>query len=365
MKITDVRTRVFERDLDGSTRNPRFPWTKKRTLLAFVETDTGLLGVGEAWVDGATAGSIVAFVENDLKPVLVGADPILTERHFRAAISTAEVSTRRSQTWAAMSAIDIALWDLKGQLAGLPLWRLLGGNDPRVMPYASAGLYKEGQSADEFAEEYAAYVRSGFKAVKIKVGGAPVPIDAERVSKLRAATGSDASLMVDAVSAYDVPNALAFARAVQACDLAWFEQPVAIDDLAGMRLIAEAGGIPVCGIESEYGLPTFRRLLEERAVYYVQFDPIISGGITYGRKIAALAECFHKPVTLHHSNSIVSMLANIHLAAALPNAHSVEFHVFHQPLFELAPPGTLDLNDGMIRAPERPGLGIDARALER
>jgi L-alanine-DL-glutamate epimerase-like enolase superfamily enzyme len=95
----------------------------------------------------------------------------------------------------------------------------------------------------------------------------------------------------------------------------------------------------------------------------VQFDPIISGGITYGRKIAALAESFFKPVTLHHSNSIVSMLANIHLAAAVPNADSVEYHVFHQPLFDRVPPGTLDLRDGMIAAPERPGLGVDAAAL--
>jgi L-alanine-DL-glutamate epimerase-like enolase superfamily enzyme len=98
-------------------------------------------------------------------------------------------------------------------------------------------------------------------------------------------------------------------------------------------------------------------------VHFVQFDPIISGGITYGRKIAALAEAFHKPVTLHHSNTVVSMLANMHLAASLANCESIERHVFHHPMFERAPPGTLDMKDGLMAAPERPGLGIDLRDL--
>ena len=95
--------------------------------------------------------------------------------------------------------------------------------------------------------------------------------------------------------------------------------------------------------------------MEADAVHFVQFDPIISGGVTFGRKIAALAEAFFKPVTLHHSNSAVSMLTNMHLAAALPNAYSVELHVFHQPFFDRAPIGSFELKDGMLRAPDAPG----------
>jgi L-alanine-DL-glutamate epimerase-like enolase superfamily enzyme len=365
MKIKDIRTRVFERPLDGSIRNPRFRWTVKRTLLVFVETDTGLIGVGEAWSDGGSPDSIIAFIESDLKPILLGQDATTPERHFKEAIDRSAVSTRRSQTFAAMSAIDIALWDIKGKAAGLPLWRMLGGGDPRVMPYASAGLYKEGQTPKQFAEEYAAYVLQGFRAVKIKVGGAPLAVDLERVVELRKAMGPEARLMIDAVSTYDVPTALALARGLAGHDITWFEQPVPVEDLDGLRTIQREGGIPVCGLENEYGLWTYRRLLEMKAVHYVQFDPIISGGITFGRKIAAVAEAFFKPVTLHHSNSIVSMLANIHLAAAVSNAHSVEYHVFHQPLFDRAPPGTLDLDGGYLTAPERPGLGVDLDDLAR
>ena len=359
MKITDIRTRLYERDLDGTIRNPRFPWTKKRTLLVLVETDTGLRGAGESWTDGATAASTIAFIENDLKPALIGLDPRMPEKHFKTAIDRSAVSARRSQTWLGMSAIDIALWDIKGQALGEPLWRLLGGHEPRVMPYASAGLYKDGQTTDQFAEEYAAYVHKGFKAVKIKVGGAPLPVDEERVAKLRKAMGPDARLMVDAVSNYDVARAIAFAHAVAPYDIYWFEQPLPVEDVEGLRTVHERGGIPVCGLENEYGPWTYRRLLETGAVHFVQFDPIVSGGITHGRKIAALAESHFKPVTLHHSNSIVSMLANLHLAASVPNADSVEYHVYHHPLFELAPDGMLDIDDGFMRAPDRPGLGVD------
>ena len=361
--IKDIHVRTLEKPLDGTIRNPRYRWTVKRSFLVFVETSDGRVGAGESWVDGGAPGSLKAFVEEDLKPVLVGQDSDLSEQFFRRAIDMTSVSTRRSQTWACMSAIDIALWDLKAQRAGLPLWRLLGGNDPRVMPYASAGLYKSGQTADEFAAEYAAYVKAGYKAVKIKVGGASHAADVERVTKLKHAMGPDARLMVDAVSAYDVPRAIAFARAVAPLDIYWFEQPLPIDDIDGMVRVHEQGGIPLCGIENDYGLPNFRRLIERNAVHFVQFDPIISGGITYGRKIAALAEAAFRPVTLHHSNSVVSMLANIHLAAAMANADSVERHVFHSPLFERAPEGTFAMTDGMLTAPERPGLGVDLSAM--
>jgi L-alanine-DL-glutamate epimerase-like enolase superfamily enzyme len=363
MKIVDVRTRLFEKPLDGSLRNPRFVWTVKRTLLTFVTTDADLVGVGESWVDAGDPAPIASFIERELAPRLVGEDPRLPELHFRRALDMTQVSTRRSLTWAGMSAVDTALWDIKAQAAGEPLWRMLGGHDRRVMPYASGGLYRDGQSADDFAEEYAAFARQGFKGVKIKVGGAPVAVDVERVAKLREALGPEPLLMVDSVSNHDVPKALAFARAARKHDLTWFEQPVAVEDVAGMARVHREGGIPLCGIENEAGLPAFRRLLEADAIHYVQFDPIVSGGITYGRKIAALAEAFHRPVTLHHSNSVVSMLANLHLAASLPNAHSVEWHVVHRPLFDRAPAGTFDMTDGMLTAPDRPGLGVDARTL--
>lgn len=364
MKITDVVARVLLKKMDGALRNPRFRWTHKQVLIVFVLTDEGVIGVGETWSDAGAADSLVAFLEHDLKPLLVGRDPDLIERFWAEALDRAVVSTRRSTTWGMMSAVDVALWDIKGKRAGMPLWRLLGGDGRKVLPYASGGLYKEGQSIDEFGAEYGGFVtRDGFKAVKIKVGGAAVAVDAARVAAVRRHMGPEAMLMVDAVSNCDVPHAIALAKAMAPHDITWFEQPLVLEDVQGMARIHVEGGIPVCGNENEYTLAAYRRLMETNAVHFVQFDPIISGGISYGRKIAALAEAFHRPVTLHHSNSIVCMAANIHLAAALSNCHSIEMHVIHQPLFDRAPRGFLQIDGGRIAPPELPGLGIDLRAI--
>jgi L-alanine-DL-glutamate epimerase-like enolase superfamily enzyme len=269
------------------------------------------------------------------------------------------MSSRKSETDKALSAIDIALWDIKGKAAGLPLWRLLGGNSPRVPAYASGGLYREGQTASDFAAEHAREVERGFRAVKIKVGGASLSADLERVAAVRSAIGDEADLMIDGVASLDVPRATLLARSMATFNIKWFEQPVANENLEGLARIRHDGGLPIAGNENESGLDAFRRLIASGAVDYVQFDPVVSGGFTEGRKIAALAEASHLPVTLHHSNSVVSMLANVHLAAALPNCDSIEYHILHRWLFDQLPSNTLDVVDGFVTAPETPGLGVD------
>jgi L-alanine-DL-glutamate epimerase-like enolase superfamily enzyme len=358
-RITEIIPRVLLKKMDGVHRNPRFRWTHKQCLLVFVRTDDGRVGVGEAWSDVGAAEPLIAFLQQDLAPQLIGRDADHIERFWAEALDRALISTRRSQSWAMMSAIDIALWDLRGQRAGMPIWRLLGGDGRPVFVYASGGLYREGQSIEEFGAEYGGFTKRGFRAVKIKVGGATIAVDVARTEAVRRHAGPDAQLMVDAVSGYDVPRAIAFARAARDLDLTWFEQPVPIDDIAGMVRVQVEGGIALCGNESEYGLPAFRRLCETNAVHYLQFDTVVSGGFSMSRKIAAIAEAFHRPVTLHQANSIVAMSTNLNLAASLPNCHSVEYHVIHQPLFELAPPGMLELRQGCIAPPERPGLGLD------
>jgi len=359
MKIVDIVPRVVWKEMSGTLRNPRLRWTRKQVMLVFVVAEDGIVGVGETWSDGGSAEPLVSFLEQDLKPRLVGRDVDLVERFWAEALDIALISTRRSLTWQLMSAIDVALWDIRGKRARMPVWRLLGGDGRPVLPYASGGLYRDGQDEEAFGIEYGGFVKQGFRAVKIKVGGAPVAVDAARVAALRRHAGPGAMLMVDAVSACDVPHAIALARAVAPHDVTWFEQPLVLEDVAGMARVQAEGGIPVCGNENEFTLSAYRRLVEANAVHFVQFDVAISGGLTFGRKIAALAEAFHRPVTLHHSNSIVCMAANLHLAAALPNCHSIEYHVIHQPLFDRAPPGFLALNDGRIAPPEAPGLGID------
>lgn len=359
MKIADVATRVLVTPLDGTLRNPLFRWTEKLTLLVFVLTDDGTVGVGEAWCAAGSSAAIEAFVQQDLRPELVGRDPQLTEAVVHQARRRCAMSARKSETDKALSAVDIALWDIKGKLTGLPLWRLLGGHDASVAAYASGGLYRDGQSPDDFAAEHAREIARGFRAIKIKVGGAARAVDVARVSALREAVGPEVEIMVDGVASMEVPAAIGLARALAPYDIKWFEQPVVNENLPGLARIRRDGGLPLAGNENESGLDAYHRLVVSGAVDYVQFDPVISGGFTEGRKIAALAEACHLPVTLHHSNSAVSMLANLHLAAALPNCCSIEVHMIHRQLFDRAPESCSGIRDGRMTAPELPGLGID------
>lgn len=169
--------------------------------------------------------------------------------------------------------------------------------------------------------------------------------------------------MIDGVASLTVPGAIRLARALERFDIKWFEQPLVNENIDGLASVHRAIGMPVAGNENEAGLDAFRRLIDADAVYYVQFDPVVSGGFTEGRKIAALAESSHRPITLHHSNSAVSMLANIHLAAAVPNCDSIEYHMLHRQLFEHLPQSCAVVADGHVVAPDTPGLGIDLSAL--
>lgn len=360
--IQDIACVVIRDPLDGRLRNPVFRWDEKVTFLVFVRAESGQVGVGEAWCAAGSPAVIETFIEDDVKPALLSTDACRTEAVLHRFRRLCGMSSRKSETDKALSALDIALWDLKGKLAGMPLWRLLGGFSPEVTAYASGGLYREGQSIEEFAAAHARQIDEGFRAIKIKVGGAPLGVDIQRVETLRKAVGPDVELMVDGVGVLDVPRSIALARALARFDIKWFEQPVANENIDGLVRIQREGGLPIAGNENESGLDAFRRLIASGGVDYVQFDPVVSGGLTEGRKIAALAEAFHLPVTIHHSNSAVSMLANIHLAAALPNCDSIEYHMIHRWMFDQAPPGLLTVKDGILTAPEAPGLGIDMAA---
>jgi L-alanine-DL-glutamate epimerase-like enolase superfamily enzyme len=361
-RIAKVATVALRHPIDGALRNPLFKWSEKITLLVFVGTEDGTIGVGEAWCALGSPAPIEAFIKNDVEPELIGQDVTLSEAIVKSFRRRTALSSRKSETDKALSAIDIALWDIKGKLARMPVWRLLGGCDARVRAYASGGLYRDGQSPEAFAEVHAREVRSGFGAVKIKVGGASLPEDVARVGALREAIGPDATLMVDGVASLSVPRATELARALVPFRIKWFEQPLVNENIEGLAAVRRDGGLPIAGNENEAGLDAFRRLIGSGAVDYVQFDPVVSGGFTEGRKIAALAEAYHLPVTIHHSNSVVSMLANVHLAAAVPNCDSIEYHMIHRQLFGEVPADWLTAKDGHLTAPEAPGLGVDLSA---
>ena len=377
MKITDVTTIKLSYTMDRQMADAIHYMPARPTLLVQVHTDAGITGLGEAAAYGGFLESMDALVTGELRTTILGEDPFTVERLWSKMATRAHQRGRRGMLMMGISGVDIALWDIIGQATGTPLYRLLGGYRDTLDVYASAGFYAGDKGVDELADEVGGYVERGFRTVKIKIGRNPdimmnplhdmqacdyvtATLD-EDVARVRAAqrAAGTARLAIDANNAWTPSVAIDFMRRVGDRDIAWLEEPVSTEDLAGSAEVAHALNTPVSGYETETGLPGFRELIARRAVDIVQPDVIWTGGITETRKVAALAQAYHLPVIPHVFSSAVASIANMHLIAALPNAGLLEFDQNPNPLrselFE--EPLSIDTN-GRIRLPDGPGLGI-------
>jgi L-alanine-DL-glutamate epimerase-like enolase superfamily enzyme len=207
------------------------------------------------------------------------------------------------------------------------------------------------------------YVQQGFRAVKLKVGGATIAEDLKRVAAVREAIGPEVRLMVDALYAYSVPDALRAARGMESFDVHFLEAPVTPENIDGLARVAAASPVPLAGNEFAYGLDGFRRLIDRDTVTFVHLDAILCGGITEARRIAALAASRHLLCSFHAASTAVCFAANLQVAASVPNVDSIEFHMLHQMLFDALPEGRFRLQDGCIEIPEAPGIGVESEVL--
>ena len=360
LKIQRVVTKHLVFDLDDRFWNSQQRWVKKNIVLVFLETDNGLLGVGEGWTGGGSPHALIKTIDDDLAPRVIGKDPRHHNRIFADVWQTTSISARRGIVSAAISAVDMALWDLVGKLFQTPVYQLLGIFSDKVPCYASAGLYGKGKDQNALADEMLGYLNQGFSDVKMKVGGLPLDQDLERVKAVREAIGPSSRLMVDANYTLNVSQSLKMAKAFEPYDIYWLEAPVSPDDLPGQAKVNALSPIPICGNETETGVDRFRELITHRAVEFVQFDIAACGGISEGRRIAELAAAFHLPCTLHASSTGILLAATLHLAASLSNLDSVEFHMFHQWLFDQCPENSFQPEKGgLVRPPEGPGFGLE------
>lgn len=341
-----------------------------------IETDNGLVGWGEgknAAGSSGTYGALVHLLNHEIGPRLIGRDPAdITPiwemlysgvRHEMAAAAGHVMPelARRGLTVAAISAIDIALWDIRGKSVGQPVWRLLGGRKAERLPaYASGGW----ADANAIADQLCGYIEAGgFKAVKMRVGamdGAP-HISAERVRAARAALGPGIDLMVDAHGTYTVAEAKRFCRLVADCDLAWFEEPVTADDKPGMAEVRAASHIPIAAGESEATRFAFRDLVMLKAVDILQPDPAFCGGITEAMRIAALASAFNLRFAPHLWAGAPCFFSGLHVCAASPPSFIIEFSLGANPMIHDLIEEEVRVADGMIAIPEKPGLGFTVR----
>jgi len=352
MRIERVESRAVFVPLDVpvafSTREITGRWYTLVRVLA-----DGLEGIGFC------LGSLVVStaVRTWLKPLLEGQDPFATEWLWDRMYRQTLLEGRRGAVLRAISAVDIALWDLKGKATGLPLYRLLGGNRSPVPAYASGGYYAKGKSPAKLAEEAAGYVAQGFSAVKIKVGRErEIKQEVARVAAVREAIGPDVQLFLDANNAWpDAPTAIRYIRAFEPYDIGWIEEPVMPDNLVQSVAVATSITIPVATGEIEATRWGFRAIIEARAAQILQPDAAVCGGVTEWLRIAALAAAFDLQIAPHWFSDL-----HCHLVAAAPNATWVEYFTDTSILniWRLVREPVV-ARDGRILPPDRPGHGID------
>ena len=350
----------------------------RAALLVEIACDDGRVGTGESAIYGGSASATEALIHDVLAPRVLGADPTRPELLWQRMLWPSHQLGTGGALPMAISGIDIAVWDLLGQIAGLPLYRLLGGHQDQVRAYASAGFYFAGKDASAVAEEFKGIAARGYGHGKMKVGRTPeTPMnplahmvepgfatvsfeeDLARVRAVRAAVGDDFRLMVDANNAWGVATALAAGREYERLGVHWFEEPVGTDDRAGSARLAAALDVPVAGYETESQLSGFRDLVNAGAVDIVQPDVIWAGGITACRRIAALAQAAGLPCVPHVYSTAVSIAANLHFMASLPNCYLLEYDQNPNALrTELLTEPIEPDADAVVAVPERPGLGV-------
>src|SRR5438132_1444516 len=376
MKIAAIRTTALSCPCDPPYASAAGVQSRRGALIVEVETDSGVVGIGEAGVGGGVTATVI---EKDLAPLLVGEDPLLIEYLWQKMFARTRQYGRRGVVMQAISGIDIALWDIAGKVAKLPVYRLLGACRDRVEAYASGGFYQEGKSAADLAGEAEGYRARGFRGMKMKIGRNPSTQthlrqligqaefcerepeeDLARVAAVRRALGPQAKLMVDVNCAWSPAVAIEMGRAMEPHKLYWIEEPVATDDVDGSARVADALATPIAGYETEVGLYGFRQLIDRGAVDIVQPDIAWSGGFSEGRRIAAYAQAHHRMVAPHAFAGAVLLVASLHFAAAIPNGLLLEWDQNPNALRDdlLKEPLRLE-PDGTVKLPERPGLGIE------
>lgn len=296
MRIHDVCVENLRHELEQPIADAQIVIPERISVLVRVRADDGIEGVGEAAGFGGTHATVKTIVEQQLAPLLIGENPLLVARLWDLMYRGTAPMGRRGAVDAAMSGGDVALWDLMGKVAGLPVYQLLGGARSQIRGYANGRFYAEGKGEAELTRELGDYATRGFGAVKMNVGGLPIRDDVSRVRVVRKALGPGIQLMIDANNQYTAKQALGMAATVKEFDIAWFEEPVPADDLEVAWTVRAGATIPIAGYETETTRWAFRELITRGAVDIVQPDAIWVGGISEGPEDRGAGQCLESSI---------------------------------------------------------------------
>lgn len=349
MKIAALETALYRIELpvplSDSTHGTM---THFELVTVRLRDSDGAEGVGWTYTTGAGGGAAHLLIDRHLRAVLVGAEADDIEQLWTRMWWKLHYGGRGGPVSLAVSACDIALYDLKANRLRTPLWRLLGGYDPAVPCYA--GGIDLDFTLDALLKQTDSNLAKGFRAIKMKVGRAKLSEDRDRVAAMRDYLGDDFPLMADANMRWTVDQSIAAARAFRDSNLTWLEEPTIPDDIAGHARIVREGGVPIATGENLHTLHEFTQMIAAGGVTFPEPDVTNCGGITVFMKVAHLAEAFNLPLTSHGAHDLT-----VHLLAAAPNRSYLEVHGFGLDRYIEQP---ITIADGKALAPARPGHGV-------
>jgi D-galactarolactone cycloisomerase len=364
MVIDKIEAFVLSHKLGESFYFSQHQYDARAICLVRITTDGGLAGWGEGYGPAFPVKAGIEF----LGPLVLGGDPLEQEKLWRVMYLRSLDHARSGVMLSALSAIDIALWDLKGKILAQPISILLGGRKRESVRCYATGLYFT-QSDDlpaKLAEEAACYQQQGFEAIKMKVG-LGVDQDVENVRAVREKIGSEVALMIDANHAFSLPEALELAEILEPLKIGWFEEPLSPENYEGYRELRRRSRIPIAAGECEYLRHGFRRMFESGCVDIAQPDPCAAGGITETKKIGDLAQTYAVEFAPHCWGSCIAVATSLHL---LSNWDPEPGRLFNrEPILELdrtenrfreelGSPG-FNPERGRLQVPQGPGLGIE------
>ncbi|MEM1967107.1 MAG: mandelate racemase/muconate lactonizing enzyme family protein [Nitrososphaerota archaeon] len=365
MRITGVGcevlefTEFYERDALAVVGGAEHPM---EVCLVRAETADGMVGFGEA-IGYGSPESVMVTVNSVLSRIVRGEDSsniwYLWDKMYRATFRLG----RRGIVVSAMSGVDIALWDLAGKELGAPIYRLLGGNRRRMRGYITGGYYRPDKDIPRLIEEVEGYVRSGFKTVKIKVGGLSIEEDLKRLSALRERFGEKLEIAVDANNVYDFNQALKIGRGLERLGIIFFEEPLSTDYPELSARLAAQLDVPIAGYETAFTIHEFRELISRYAVDIVQADAAWNGGITEMVRIGVLARSYGLPLIPHYSAGGIGFVASLHAALTI-DSPLIEYHLRPNPLREALAGEAIKHSEGYFEPPLKPGLGVAIREEE-
>jgi L-alanine-DL-glutamate epimerase-like enolase superfamily enzyme len=354
MRIDKVDVFLVSTAVDSSLADSTRKIESVGYVIVRLSTDDGLTGLGITY-DEVGGEAIRQLIVKELAPLIIGKNPFETEVIWEKISQYVRGVGRKGLTFCALSAVDIALWDLKGKMAGMPVYKLLGGNKSKIPVYACGGWTSYNQN--ELVKEMQSMVANGYTMVKMKIGvndGRCPEEDIKRVRLVRQELGPQIEIAIDANNAFKSATAIRIAHKLDECNLYFFEEPVMADDMEGLAKVRESIDIPVATGEHEYTKYGVRDLLLHKAADIIQPDVTRCGGITEWMKMATIAHAWNIMMAPHGMEYM-----SMHLLGAISNGLMLERVLLFEPLNEIVFVNPPQPRNGYIEIPDEPGLGLE------